>query len=63
MLFQVWVSHDFMAKKKQSIISLSMTEAEYIATCFANCEAIWLQKLLTDLFDLDMEATMILCEK
>jgi hypothetical protein len=48
--------------KKQSSISLSMTEAEYIAICFASCEAIWLQKLLTGLFDLEMEATMILCD-
>jgi hypothetical protein len=62
MLFQVWVSHGFMENKKQSIISLNTTEAEYIATCFANCEAIWLQKLLTGLFDLDIESTMILCD-
>jgi hypothetical protein len=37
--------------KKQSSISLSTTEAEYIATCFASCEAIWLQKLLVGMFD------------
>jgi hypothetical protein len=39
-----------------------MTEAEYIAACSAICEAIWLQKLLTGLFDLEMEAIMILCD-
>ena len=48
--------------RKQFSIDLSMTEAEYIAACSANCEAIWLQKLLTSLFDLEMEATMILCD-
>jgi hypothetical protein len=48
--------------RKQSNIALSKTEAEYIATCFSNYEAIWLRKLLTGLFDLDMEATMILCD-
>jgi hypothetical protein len=48
--------------RKQSSIDLSTTEAEYIATCSASCEAIWLQKLLTSLFDLEMEATMILCD-
>jgi hypothetical protein len=47
---------------KQSNISLSTVEAEYIDACSASCKAIWLQKLLTDLFDLEMEATMILCE-
>jgi hypothetical protein len=48
--------------RKQSNIALSTTEAEYIATCSASYEAIWLQKLLTDLFDLEMEATTILCD-
>jgi hypothetical protein len=48
--------------RKQSSIALSMAKAEYIAACFASCEAIWLQMLLTDLFDLEMEATVILCD-
>jgi hypothetical protein len=46
--------------RKQSSTSLSTAEAEYIATCSASCEAIWLRKLLTGLFDLEMEATVIL---
>jgi hypothetical protein len=49
--------------KKQSSISLSMVEAKYIAACSTSCEAIWLRKLLTCLFDLEMEAIMILCDK
>jgi predicted nucleic acid-binding Zn finger protein len=48
--------------RKQSSISLSTTEAKYIATCSASCEAIWLRKLLTGLFDLEKEATVILCD-
>jgi hypothetical protein len=48
--------------RKQFNIALSTTEAEYIAACSASCEAIWLQKLLTGLFDLEMEATVILCD-
>jgi hypothetical protein len=48
--------------RKQSSIALSTMEAEYIAACFASCEAIWLQNLLTGLFDLEMRATMILCD-
>jgi hypothetical protein len=47
-------------RRKQSNISLNTTEAEYIATCSASCEAIWLRKLLTCLFDLEMEATVTL---
>jgi hypothetical protein len=48
--------------RKQSNIALSTTEVEYIIACSTSCEAIWLQKLLTDLFDLEMEGTMILCD-
>jgi hypothetical protein len=48
--------------RKQSSIALSTAEAEYIAACSASCEAIWLRKLLTSLFDLEMEATTILCD-
>jgi hypothetical protein len=48
--------------RKKSSIALSTTEAEYIVVCSASCEAIWLRKLLTGLFDLEMEATTILCD-
>jgi len=48
--------------RKQSSIALSTTEAEYIVACSASCEAIWLRKLLTGLFDLEMRATLILCD-
>jgi hypothetical protein len=48
--------------RKQSSISLSTAEAEYIAACSTSCEAIWLRKLLTGLFDLKMRATMFLCD-
>ena len=40
-------------------MALSTVEAEYVATCSASCEAIWLQKLLPDLFDLQLDATCI----
>jgi hypothetical protein len=39
-----------------------MTEAEYIVACSSNCEAIWIQKCLIGMFNLDMEFTMILCD-
>ena len=38
--------------RKQSYVALSTAEAEYVASCSANCEAIWLRKLLSDLFNL-----------
>jgi hypothetical protein len=49
--------------REQFSIALSKAEVEYIVACSTSCEAIWLQMLLTDLFDLEMEATMILCDK
>jgi hypothetical protein len=48
--------------RKKSNISLSMTQVEYIASCSTSCEAIWIWKLLTGLFNLEMEATVILCD-
>jgi hypothetical protein len=49
-------------RRRKSSIALSTTKAEYIDACFGSCEAIWLWKLLTGVFDLEMEATMILCD-
>ena len=49
-------------RRKQFNVSLSTTEEEYITTCSSSCESIWLRKLLLDLFDLEMDATMILCD-
>jgi hypothetical protein len=48
--------------RKQSSIALNTVEAEYIVACSSSCKAIWLRKLLTNLFDLEMEATTILCD-
>jgi hypothetical protein len=37
--------------RKQTSVALSSSEAEYMATSLASCEAIWLRKLLVGLFD------------
>ena len=37
-----------MEVKKQDIIALSLSEAEYIAIIGAACQAIWLRGLLAD---------------
>jgi hypothetical protein len=47
---------------KQSSVALSTTKAEYIAASVASCEAVWLQKLLVGLFDLELEPTLIYCD-
>ncbi len=37
------------SSKKQPIVALSNTKAEYIGAAIAACEVVWLQKLLSDL--------------
>ena len=49
-------------RRKQSNISLCTAATKYIAACSTSCEAIWLRKLLSNLFDLEMDATMFLCD-
>ena len=48
--------------RKQYSVALSTTEAEYITTCSASCEAIWLRKLMSGLFELELDTSVILCD-
>ena len=43
-------------------MALSTAEAEYVAACSTSYEAVWLRKLLYDLFDLHFDATCIYCD-
>jgi hypothetical protein len=48
--------------KKQSSVALSTAEAKYIALIVVVHEAMWLRKLLTDLFGHEMDPTTIHCD-
>ena len=48
--------------RKQTNVVLSTTKAEYIDACLASSEAVWLQKMLSGLFDLEMDATCTYCD-
>ena len=48
--------------RKKSCVALSTAEAEYVAACSTSCEAVWPRKLLSDIFDLQLDATYIHCE-
>ena len=48
--------------RKQSSVALSTVEAEYIAAHSASCEAIWVRKLMSGLFNLELDTTVILCD-
>ena len=43
-------------------MALSTAEAECVIVCLANCEAVWLRKILSDLFDIQLEVTCIFCD-
>ena len=48
--------------RKHTSIALSTAEVEYIATCSACSEVVWLQKTLAILFDEDIDVTNIHCD-
>jgi hypothetical protein len=48
--------------KKKKSVALSSIEVEYMATNQVSCEAIWLRKILVDLFDTKLDPTTIYCD-
>ena len=48
--------------RKQTSIALSTEKAEYIGACSACREVVWLRKMLEGLFDVEIDATDILCD-
>ena len=42
-------------------MALSTYEVEYVTTCSISCEAVWGRKILSNLFDLQLDATSIYC--
>ena len=48
--------------RKQSCVALSIVEAEYVASCSVSYEPVWLRKLLSNIFYLQLDATCIHCD-
>jgi len=48
--------------RKQKSVSLSSAEAKYMVANQASCEAIWLRKILVDVFDTNLDPTTIYCD-
>ena len=48
--------------KKRSSVALSTVEAEYIVACSTCCEVIWLWKLMSGIFDMELDTTVIFCD-
>ena len=45
------------ASKKQSVVALSITEAEYIALALASCQVLWIRWILSELKHEQVEGT------
>ena len=50
------------SNRKQTSVALSSTKAEYIASSLGAREAVWLRKLLSDLFKRHLKPTVIYCD-
>ena len=50
------------ASKKQPIVALSTTEAEYIAAAFCACQCVWIKRVLEKLDPKEQKSTLILCD-
>ena len=48
--------------KKHSCVALSTAEAEYVTAYSTSCEVVWLKKLPSNLFDLQLDANCIYCD-
>ena len=58
----VWEGMISWLSRKQSCMALSTAKAEYVAACYPSCKAVWLRKLLSNIFDLQLDATCIHCD-
>ena len=44
---------------KQYCVALSIAEEKYVTACSTSCDTVWIRKLLSDLFDLQLDASCI----
>ena len=50
------------SSRKQGSVTLSTAEAEYVSASDASREAVWLRKLVSDLFGTSLEPVVIHCD-
>ncbi|KAE9587483.1 putative RNA-directed DNA polymerase [Lupinus albus] len=61
-VFMMGSSAISLASKKQQVVTLSTTEAEFIAAATSACQAIWLRRILEDLHFYQHGPTVIHCD-
>lgn len=62
MVFHIGSGAVAWSAKKQEIIALSTTEAEYIAATSAACQAVWMRRVLEDCGETQHDATILWCD-
>lgn len=50
------------SSRKQPVVTLSTTEAEFVAASSCACQAVWLRRLLEELNHVQEESTVIYCD-
>ncbi|CAL2243024.1 unnamed protein product [Prunus armeniaca] len=50
------------SSKKQQVVTLSTTEAEFIAAASCACQAVWLRRILEELHCIQKKPTLIYCD-
>ncbi|KAF2283987.1 hypothetical protein GH714_017772 [Hevea brasiliensis] len=50
------------SSRKQPIVTLSTTEAEFVAAAACACQAIWMRRVLEDIGQSQEEATILMCD-
>jgi len=61
-VFQLGTNLISWASKKQSIVSISSAETEYVAATLASCQAVWLRRILKDMLHTKKDPTPIFCD-
>eukprot|EP00253_Pinus_taeda_P020492 PITA_20492 len=61
-IFNIGLTTVSWYNRKQRSMALSSTEAEYMAASLAACKAIWMRKILVELFVSHLEPTVIYCD-
>ncbi|KAM1447547.1 hypothetical protein ACFXTO_006638 [Malus domestica] len=50
------------SSRKQHVVTLSTTEAEFISAASSSCQAVWLRRILQELKHVQHKATMVYCD-
>lgn len=61
-VFMMGIGAVSWSSKKQQVIALSKTEAKFIAGASCTCQAIWLRRMIEELYCPQLESTPVYCD-